>query len=46
MKSRVFIAFLLGLILAGLVGAVQGEDNKQMMVVFTTDTGAELKPCG
>ncbi len=46
MKVRLCVAFLLGLLLLGLAGVVQGEDNNQLMVVFTTDTGAELNPCG
>lgn len=46
MKARLCVAFLLGLLLLSLAGVVQGEDNKQLMVVFTTDTGAELNPCG
>lgn len=46
MKVRMFIAVLLALLLLGLAGIVQGGDNKQLMVIFTTDTGAELNPCG
>ncbi len=46
MKVRLSVALLLSLLLLGLVGVVRGEDNKQLMVVFTTDTGAELNPCG
>ena len=46
MKSRICVAFLLGLILLGLVGVVQGGENEQLMVVFTTDSNAELNPCG
>ncbi len=46
MKVRLCVAFLLGLLLLSLAGVVQGEDNNQLMVVFTTDTGAELDPCG
>jgi hypothetical protein len=46
MKARVSIAVLLALLLLGLAGIVRGDDNKQLMMVFTTDTGAELNPCG
>jgi hypothetical protein len=46
MKARMFIAVLLALLSLGLAGIVQGGDNEQLMVVFTTDTGAELNPCG
>jgi hypothetical protein len=45
MKSRVCVGFLLGLLLFGLLATVQAG-NKELMVVFTTDTAAELKPCG
>jgi hypothetical protein len=46
MRLRLCVAFLLGLILLGLVGIAQAEDNKQLMLVFTTDSNAELNPCG
>jgi hypothetical protein len=46
MRTRVWAAFLLGLLLLGLVGSVQGEGKKQVFVVFTTDTNGELNPCG
>ena len=46
MRMRVLVVFLLGLLVLGLVGVVQGADDKQVMVVFTTDTNAELNPCG
>jgi hypothetical protein len=46
MRTRVCLAFLLGLLLLGLVGVVQGADGKQVMLVFTTDTNGELNPCG
>ena len=46
MKARVSIALLLALLVLGLAGIVQGADNKELMLVFTTDTGAELNPCG
>jgi hypothetical protein len=46
MKSRLCAAVLLALFLLGLAGLAQGEDNKQLMLVFTTDTSGELNPCG
>jgi len=46
MKVRIPIAVLLALLVLGLAGIVQGADNKQLMVVSTTDTGGELNPCG
>jgi hypothetical protein len=45
MKSLV-CAFLLGLLVLGIAGVVQGGDGKQVMFVFTTDTNGELTPCG
>jgi hypothetical protein len=46
MKVRLCVALLLGLALLGMAGLALGQDNKQLMMVFTTDTGAELNPCG
>ena len=33
-------------LLVVLAGVVQGEENKRLMMVFTTDTSGELNPCG
>jgi hypothetical protein len=46
MKARSCVALLLALLLLGLAGVLHGADSKQLMMVFTTDTGAELNPCG
>jgi hypothetical protein len=46
MKAITCSAFLVGLLLAGLMGIVQGAEGKQVMLIFTTDTNAELNPCG
>jgi len=46
MKARLPVLFMLALLLLGLAGVVEGQGNKQLMLVFTTDTGAELNPCG
>ena len=46
MKVRIPIAVLLALLVLGLAGIVQGAEKKQLMMVFTTDTGGELNPCG
>jgi hypothetical protein len=46
MKSRMFAAFLLGVLFLSLAGLVEGGDNKELMLIFTTDSNAELNPCG
>jgi hypothetical protein len=46
MKARLWIGVLPALVLLCLAGMLQGAENKQLMMVFTTDTGAELNPCG
>jgi len=45
-KSLMAAAILVGLLLLGAAGWVQAADGKQLMLVFTTDTGGELNPCG
>jgi hypothetical protein len=46
MRSKIYVAFLLGLLLLGVAGIVEAEDGKQLMLVFTTDTNGEMNPCG
>lgn len=46
MKLRIPVSVLLALLMLGIAALVQGEENKQLMMVFTTDTGGELNPCG
>jgi hypothetical protein len=45
-KSVIVVALLTGLLLLGAAGWVEAADGKQLMLVFTTDTGGELNPCG
>ena len=45
-KSLTAAAFLIGVLLLGAAGWVQADEGKQLMFVFTTDTGGELNPCG
>ena len=33
-------------LLVVLAGALQGDENRRLMMVFTTDTSGELNPCG
>jgi hypothetical protein len=46
MKLRLCVACLLGLIILIAGAMAQAGDGKQLMLVFTTDTNAELSPCG
>jgi hypothetical protein len=46
MRSSVCLGFLVGLLLLCLAGIVEGGDSKELMLVLTTDTNAELNPCG
>jgi hypothetical protein len=46
MKAKACALFLLALVLIFLAGVVKAEANKELMLVFTTDTNAELNPCG
>ena len=43
--SAGLLAFLC-LVLLGVSGLIQGGEGKQVMIVFTTNTEAELNPCG
>ena len=45
-KSVIAATLLVGLLLLGVAGWVEAADGKQLMLVFTTDTGGELNPCG
>jgi hypothetical protein len=43
--SKYFFIFC-GLLVLVAAAAVHGEENKQLMLAFTTDTNGELEPCG
>jgi hypothetical protein len=45
-KSVMAAALMAGLLLLVAAGWVQAADGKQLLLVFTTDTGGELNPCG
>jgi hypothetical protein len=45
-ESLVAAALIVGLLLLGAAGWVQAAEGKQLMLVYTTDTGGELNPCG
>ncbi len=45
-KSVLAAILLIGLLVLGAAGWVEAGDGKQLMLVFTTDTGGELNPCG
>ena len=40
------VFLLLGLLVVGLAGWSEAGETKQLIMVFTTDTGGELNPCG
>jgi hypothetical protein len=44
--AMVAVFLLLGLLLVGLSGWSEAGESKQLVLVFTTDTGGELNPCG
>ena len=46
MKAKAYGLFLLALALLSLAGVVKAENGKELMLIFTTDTNAELNPCG
>jgi hypothetical protein len=45
-KSVLAAVLLIGLLVLGVAGWVEAGGGKQLMLVFTTDTGGELNPCG
>ena len=45
-KSVPAAVLLIGLLVLGAAGWVEAGDGKQLMLVFTTDTGGELNACG
>ena len=45
-KTALAVFILLGLLLIGLAGWSEANANKQLVLVFTTDTSGELNPCG
>jgi hypothetical protein len=45
-KTGVCALVFLGLILVGLSGGIQSQDDKRLMMIFTTSTEGELNPCG
>jgi len=36
----------LAVILTAVQGVIQSQESKRLMVVFTTNTEGELRPCG
>ena len=44
--AMVAVFLLFGLLLVGLLGWSEAGGNGQLVLVFTTDTNAELNPCG
>ena len=45
-RLSVVVSILLGLSVIGLVGLGEAGAEKQLVLVFTTDTSGELNPCG
>ena len=45
-KAALAVSILLGQLLIGLAGWSEANANKQLVLVFTTDTSGELNPCG
>jgi hypothetical protein len=45
-KASTSILIFAVLILLGLSGVIQSQDEKKLMMIFTTSTEGELNPCG